>query len=203
MFREIVLLVGITIFTACATADIPSVRILAEYEKSKSTISQSDDNYLIGPGDILSIDVWDDPKLSKQVSVRLDGHITLLLVNEVEVTGLTCTELRNKLLDLYKEYDTSIYELSVTVVESVNNKFYISGQINTPGEYTLQKHMTILQAISRAGGLNEWAKASDIRLIRKINGVDKTYRVDYNAIVSGNDLSQNIQLKVDDTIYVP
>lgn len=202
MFRKTVLLAGLLITMSCATANIPSVRELVEYEKSNTSASQTGDNYLIGAGDTLSIDVWQEPNLTKQVSVRLDGHISLPLINEIEVVGITCSELRSRLIDLYKEYVKPI-ELTVTVVESVNNKFYISGQINTPGEYTLQKHMTILQAITRAGGLADFANASDIRLIRKVNGVDKPYRVDYNAIVSGYDLSQNIQLKADDTIFVP
>ena len=63
--------------------------------------------------------------------------------------------------------------------------------------------MTVLQGISLAGGLSEWADTSDVRLIRKIKGVEKTFRIDYEAIVSGKDLTQNVELKVDDTIFVP
>ena len=63
--------------------------------------------------------------------------------------------------------------------------------------------MTIVQALSLAGGLDEWASRSDIRLIREINGTEKTFKVDYDAIVSGQDLSQNIQLQPDDTIFLP
>ena len=204
MFRILAILTGITIMISCATDNIPSVRSLVEYEKSKSPASKSGDTYLIGPGDVLSIDVRNESELSKQYTVRLDGHITLPWLNDVEVAGLTCTELRTLLKEEYKEYvKQSALIISVTVLESVNNKIYISGQVNTPGEYTLQKHMTILQAITRAGGLADFAKASDIRLIRKIDGVEKPFRVDYNAIVSGNDLSQNLLLKADDTIYVP
>ena len=105
-------------------------------------------------------------------------------------------------MDKYKEY-VDVPEVSVTVVQSVNNKIYMLGQINGAGEYPLEKQMTILQAISRAGGLGQWADASNIRLIRKINGVEKTFRVDYDAIVSGEDLGQNVQLQPDDTIFVP
>jgi polysaccharide export outer membrane protein len=80
---------------------------------------------------------------------------------------------------------------------------YVLGKINKPGEYLLQKDMTVVQAISLAGGLAEWADSSDIRLIRKIKGTEKAFRVDYDDIVSGEDLSQNVQLQPDDTIFVP
>ena len=203
MLRIVVMISVIALFFSCAASNIPSVKSLVEYEKSRPPVAESVDTYLIGPGDVLSIDVRDEADLTKQVTVRLDGHITLPLLNDVDVVGLTCTELREKLTNKYKTYILKTIEILVTVVDSVNNKIYIDGQINAPGEYPLQKHMTILQAIARAGGLADFAKASDIRLIRKINGAEKPYRVDYNAIVSGNDLSQNVQLKPDDTIYVP
>ena len=77
------------------------------------------------------------------------------------------------------------------------------GKVARPGEYVLQKNMTIVQAISLAGGLAEWADSSDVKLIRKIKGTERTFRVDYDAIVSGEDLAQNVQLQPDDTIFVP
>jgi len=86
---------------------------------------------------------------------------------------------------------------------SNSRKIYILGKVAGSGEYLLTKEMTFLQAISVAGGLQRWADRSDIRLIRKIEGVEKTFRIDYDAIVSGEDLRQNILLMPDDTIFVP
>jgi polysaccharide export outer membrane protein len=105
-------------------------------------------------------------------------------------------------MDKYKEY-VDVPEVSVTLEQSLSKKIYILGKINSPGEYPLEKNMTIVQAISRAGGLAQWADSSDIKLIRKINGTEKTFRVDYEDIVSGEDLAQNVQLQPDDTIFVP
>jgi len=77
------------------------------------------------------------------------------------------------------------------------------GKVGSPGEHPLEKKMTVLQAISRAGGLGPWADTSDIRLIRKIDGVERHFRIDYNAILSGKDVSQNVVLEPGDTIFVP
>ncbi len=201
MLRKIVLLIGLALVVSCAS-DIPSVKTLAKHQGSNPATSTSDDSYLIGPGDVLSIDVWKEPDLSKQVSVRLDGHISLPLVNDVEAAGLTSTELREQLTQKYKDF-VDVPEVSVTVIESRSKRIYLLGKVNAPGEYPLQKNMTVVQAISLAGGLAEWADSSDIKLIRKIKGTEKTFRVDYDAIVSGEDLAQNVQLQPDDTIFVP
>ncbi len=201
MLKKTILLIGLALVVSCAS-DIPSVKTLAKHQQSNPTTSTSDDSYLIGPGDVLSIDVWKEPDLSKQVSVRLDGHISLPLVNDVEAAGLTSTELREQLTKKYKDF-VDVPEVSVTVIESRSKRIYLLGKVNAPGEYPLQKNMTIVQAISLAGGLAEWADSSDIKLIRKIKGTEKTFRVDYDAIVSGEDLAQNVQLQPDDTIFVP
>jgi polysaccharide export outer membrane protein len=204
MFKRLALaifLTGLIGLVSCGGYS-PSVKTIATQQQSNSAVSTSNDSYIIGPGDILSVNVWREPELSKQVSVRLDGKMSLPLVNEIEAAGLTCAELRNKLTKKYGDY-VDVPEVAVTLVESHSKKIYLLGNINQPGEYLLQKNMTVVQAISLAGGLGEWADASDIKLIRKIKGTQKTFRVDYDAIVSGKDLSQNVQLEPDDTIFVP
>jgi len=201
MIKKTFLFIGLALVFSCG-GNIPSVETLANHQQTNQAGSTSGDSYLIGPGDILSIDVWKEPELSKQVSVRLDGKISLPLVNDFEAAGLSCQEVQEQLQVRYADY-VAVPQVSVTLVQSLSKKIYILGQINNPGEYPLQKHMTIVQAISLAGGLGQWADTSDIRLIRRIKGTEKTYRVDYDAIVSGEDLSQNVQLQPDDTIFVP
>jgi len=120
----------------------------------------------------------------------------------VGAAGLTCGELRTQLTEKYQAF-VSAPVVSVTVVESRSKRIYVSGKVAKPNEYPLQKNMTVAQAISLAGGLTEWADSSNIKLIRKIKGVQKTFRVNYDAIVSGEDLSQNVLLEPDDTIFVP
>ena len=201
MLKKTILLIGLALVVSCAS-DIPSVKTLADQQQASEVLGKSNDSYLIGPGDVLSVDVWKEPELSKQVTVRLDGNISLPLVNDVKAAGLTCGALRKYLSIRYQDY-VELAEVSVTLIESHSKKIYLVGKVNSPGEYVLQKNMTIVQAISLAGGLAEWADAEDIRLIRKINGVERTFRVDYEAIVLGEDLSQNVRLQPDDTIFVP
>jgi polysaccharide export outer membrane protein len=188
---------------SCAPT-LPSIHSLIEYEKTQVTepLPPSEAPYVIGAGDILGIDVWKEPDLSKQVSVRLDGKISMPLLEDQQAAGLTTKELQDHITEAYKAF-VEAPQVSVTVLQSLSRKVYFVGKINRPGEIPLQKNMTVLQAISIAGGLSEWADTSDVRLIRKINGVEQTFRIDYDAIVSGKDLAQNVELKVDDTIFVP
>ena len=201
MFRKISLVIGLVVLVACAS-DLPSVNTLAQHEQTNPAISKDDASYVIGPGDVLSIDVWKEKELSKQVTVRLDGKISLTLVNDVQAAGLTSTELRNQLTEKYKDF-VEVPEVAVTVIESRSKRIYLLGKVARPGEYLMQKDMTVVQAVSLAGGLAEWADSSDVKLIRKIDGVEQTFLVDYDAIVSGKDLSQNVLLQPDDTIFVP
>ena len=201
MFRKALLFIGLAALMACAS-DLPSVKTLAHHEQSNPPISKEDATYVIGPGDVLSVDVWKEEDLSKQVSVRLDGKISLPLVNDVQAAGLTATELRTQLTEKYKDF-VDVPQVAVTVLESRSKRIYLLGKVTKPGEYPMQKNMTVVQAISLAGGLAEWADSSDVKLIRKIDGVEQTFLVDYDAIVSGEDLGQNVLLQPDDTIFVP
>ena len=205
MARKTIFLVtfitGFLVLTSCA-GNIPSVKTLAQMQQPKPGAAASEDSYVIGPGDRLSIDLWKEPDLSKQVAVRLDGKISLPLIEDLVAAGLTSAELRTQLTEEYGKYVDSPV-VSVTVLESHSKKIYLLGKVTRPGEYPLQKNVTVVQAISLAGGLTEWADASNIRLIRKIKGEQKTFRVDYDAIVSGKDVSQNVQLAPEDTIFVP
>jgi polysaccharide export outer membrane protein len=195
------LLVCLILLISCAK-NIHSVRTLVEYEESIKIASDTERTYVIRPGDILAINVWKEPELSKDVAVRLDGKVSLPLINDINATGLTCMQFQNHLKKRYADY-VEATEVSVTLLQPRSSKIYILGKINQPGEYSLEKKMSFLQAISRAGGPGKWADTSNVRLIRNIHGTDKTFRVDYDAIVSGQDLSQNISLRPNDTIYLP
>jgi polysaccharide export outer membrane protein len=201
MLKKTILLIGLVLVVSCG-GNIPSVKTLAQHQQNNPAAFKNDASYVIGPGDVLSIDVWKEPALSKQVTIRLDGKTSLPLVNDVTAAGLTCAELRQQLIEKYKDY-VDVPEISVTVVASLSKKIYLLGNVTRPGEYALQKNMTFVQGISKAGGLAEFADTSDILLIRRIDGKEQTFIVDYDAIISSKDLSQNIQLRPDDTIYVP
>jgi polysaccharide export outer membrane protein len=178
------------------------VKTLNEYYQGETTEQQSTELYLIGSGDVLAIDTWREEALSKQVTVRLDGKISLPLIEDIQAAGLACENLENLLEEKYKDF-VEAPEVSVTLLMSGSGKIYMLGKVRSPGEYPLEKKMRFLQAISRAGGLDEWADTSDMRLVRKIDGVERQFTIDYKAIISGKDMSQNILLEPGDTIIVP
>jgi polysaccharide export outer membrane protein len=190
------------LLASCATSDIPSIKTLGQYYEDKTTAQQSTESYTIGSGDVLAIDVWREQALSKQVTVRLDGKISLPLIEDIQTAGLTCEELKGVIEEKYKDF-VEVPEVSVTLLKSGSGKIYMLGKVGSPGEHPLEKKMTVLQAISAAGGLGQWADTSDIRLIRKIDGVERHFRIDYDAILSGKDVSQNVVLEPGDTIFVP
>jgi len=160
------------------------------------------DQYVIGPEDVLSINVWREEALSRQVPVRSDGKISLPLVDEVHAAGLTPLQLKEKLTLRLKEFIDNP-NVSVIVVQANSQKVYVSGEVRTPGVYQLRGETTLLQVIPMAGGFTEWADQKKIVVIRKEGEKDKRIVVNYKKIVSGEDVSYNIILKPGDTIIVP
>jgi polysaccharide export outer membrane protein len=159
-------------------------------------------DYVIGPDDQLKIVFWREDTLSGEVVVRPDGKISLALLNDVQASGLTPNQLRESLVGLAARYVT---DPSVTViVKQINSrKIYVTGQVNKAGTYILNDNMTVLQMLAIAGGLQEWADASSILIMRTENGQTKSYKFNYKDVSKGRNLQQNIQLKPGDTIVVP
>jgi polysaccharide export outer membrane protein len=161
----------------------------------------SEEFYQIGPGDSLGILLWKEPELSGSVKVRPDGYVTLPLVNEVQVTGLTTGELRKLLEDKYRQYITDPF-VSIRVEGISSAEVFLVGQVTKPGAYPLSGNETLLQILTRAGGLTLFADRDDVRVVRRDGGKVTEYVVDYDAIVKG-DLKQDILLRPGDRIIVP
>lgn len=162
----------------------------------------SDPSYIIGPMDVLEIQVWKEPDFSRQVLVRPDGKITLPLVGDIPASGMNTMGLKALLAEKLEDF-VSNPEVTVIVLESHSKNFYIIGKINQPGTYPLNPDMTVLQAISVAGGLAEWADKDSIRIIRRSGGKEEILHFDYDKVITGKKLEQNILLKPNDTIIVP
>jgi polysaccharide export outer membrane protein len=168
-----------------------------------ATIAANGGHYRIGSGDILEIVTWKEPDLSREeIIVRTDGFISFPLLNDVKAAGMTPTELKMKIEQGLTDY-VAAPVVTVTVRESGSKRFYILGEITNTGEYTLTKDLTVLQAFALAGGFTEWASKKEIILLRKENGKDEIYRVNYKDIVNGKDIGQNVNVRADDTIIVP
>jgi polysaccharide export outer membrane protein len=194
--------ISIVVFgLALSGPPIGSAQTPTNQPDSKKTAAV-DPSYIIGPADILEIQVWKEPDFSRQALVRPDGKITLPLVGDLHVAGMTTMALKELLTEKLKDFIDSP-EVTVILVESRSKNFYIIGKVTQPGTYPLMKDMTVLQAISVAGGLGEWADADSIRIIRKSGGKEKILHFDYKKVISGKNLEQNILLQPNDTIVVP
>lgn len=171
-------------------------------KQTQAEVAADSDRYVIGSEDVLYIHVWREESLSKTVSVRMDGKISMPLIDEVIALGLTPLQLKEILTQRFKEYLENP-NVTVIVMEANSFKVYISGQVKSPGVYRLRSETTLAQMISMTGGLGEWANQSKIIVIRKENGKEKRFTINYKKIVKGEDLNSNIILKAGDTIIVP
>jgi polysaccharide export outer membrane protein len=170
--------------------------------KVSGDVVADSDKYVIGPEDVLSIHVWKEDALTRQVPVRSDGKISLPLIDEVQAAGLTPLQLKEKLTLRLKEFIDNP-SVSVIVTEANSQKVYVSGEVRTPGVYRLRGETTLLQVIPMAGGFTEWADQKRVLIIRKEGEKNKRIVVNYKKIVSGEDMSANSVLKSGDTIIVP
>ena len=158
------------------------------------------DEYRLGPGDKLRIEVYKDPQLSQSVQVRPDGKITLPLIGDVEATGRTPIEMRDMIATSLKEYVTNP-TVTVIVVEATVSTAYVMGEVNHPGAVTLQAPLTIMQALALAGGLKDFADAKNIRVLRKApSGVES---ISFNYKEALKSPRAPIYLRAGDTVVVP
>jgi len=169
---------------------------------AQAEIAPDSGSYVIGPEDVLYIHVWREEALSKSVPVRMDGNISLPILNEIKAAGLTPLQLKQGLTVRLKEFIESP-NVSVTVVEANSFKVYVSGQVKTPGVYRLRSATTVLQIIPVAGGFTDWANQKKILIIRRENNKEKRFTVNYKKIMKGDDPGSNITLKSGDTVIVP
>jgi polysaccharide export outer membrane protein len=153
--------------------------------------------YIIGPEDIINVEVWREPDFTKPHGVRPDGKITIPLIGDVQSAGLTPERLATQLAQALKEY---INDPQVTVsVQQVNSKkFFITGGVNKTGSYPLVLPTRVFDALSQAGGFREFANKRDIVIVRG----DRRIKFNWDEVVKGKKLEQNIFLENGDTIIV-
>jgi len=161
-----------------------------------------DATFIIGNDDVLAINVWKEPDISRSIPVRSDGKISLPLVGEVQAAGLTPLKLEKDIADKLKNY---ISEPEVTVmVQQVNSqKFNILGQVTKPGTYVIANSPTVLDAIALAGGFRDFAKKKSIYVLRHSASGESRLPFNYKDVSQGKNMEQNIKLQPGDTIIVP
>jgi polysaccharide export outer membrane protein len=158
--------------------------------------------YVIRPNDVLEIFVWKEPDLSRKSVVRPDGRISFPLLQDLDAAGLTPEQLKKVIEDQLKDY---INSTNVTVmVDSVTGYvIYVVGKVQRPGAVTADKPITVLQALTLAGGFLEYAKDGEISVIRSGAKGNETFRFDYKSVIKGKTPAQNIFLRPGDVVVVP
>ncbi len=183
------------------TTPVPAVAAPASVVVPPPVVAVPGD-YTIGPDDILSIVFWRDKDMSADVVVRPDGRITLPLVNDIVAAGLTPDQLREQVRERATKFieDPSV---SVVVKQINSRKVFVTGLIARPGAYPLGGPITVLQMLSIAGGVNEYADDKKILIMRNEGGRQIALKFNFRDVRKGKNLQQNILLKPGDTIVIP
>jgi polysaccharide export outer membrane protein len=162
----------------------------------------TDPDYRIGAQDVLAVSVWKEPDLSREVPVRPDGKISLPLLNDVQAAGLSPTQLAANITTGLEKFMTSP-QVTVIVTQINSQRVYILGEVGRAGAYGLLPGMTVLQALSNAGGFTPYANVKNVYVLREENGKQQKLYFNYKDVVSGKRPEQNIELRPGDTIVVP
>jgi len=168
-----------------------------------SRAAHSDSAYVIGANDVLAINVWKEPDISRSVPVRSDGKISLPLVGELQAGGQTPRQLEQEITKRLQSY-ISEPEVTVIVTDSKSQKVNILGMVARPGAYLLTSSTTVLDAIAMTGGFKDFAKQKSIYVLRQApDGTQKRIPFNYKDVIKGKDPEQNIRLQAGDTVVVP
>jgi polysaccharide export outer membrane protein len=164
---------------------------------------RSDSSYVIGANDVLAINVWKEPDISRSVPVRSDGKISLPLVGELQAGGQTPRQLEQEITKRLQSY-ISEPEVTVIVTDSKSQKVNILGMVVRPGSYLLTSSTTVLDSIALAGGFKDFAKQKSIYVLRQASdGTQKRIPFNYKDVIKGKNPEQNIRLQAGDTVVVP
>jgi len=180
----------------------PAQKAQSKSEESKATAATTDASYVIGEEDVLIINVWKEPEISRTVPVRPDGKISLPLINDVQAAGLTPSQLGISITEKLRKY-MSDPQVTVIVSQINSRRVYIMGEVSRPGAYPLLPNMTVLQALSSAGGFSQFANLKGIYVLRNEDGKQQKFPFNYKDVIKGQRAEQNITLKPGDTIIVP
>lgn len=194
------LLISVAPIYAQETASTKQRALVQTPAPSKS--ATEDPNYVIGAQDVLDVSVWKEPDFTRTVPVRPDGKISLPLLNDVQASGLTPSQLAAEVTKSLTKFVTSP-QVTIIVTQINSQRVYLLGEVARAGAYTMLPDMTILQALSNAGGFTQYANSKKIYVLRDENGKQQKLFFNYKDVISGKRNEQNIKLKAGDTIVVP
>jgi polysaccharide export outer membrane protein len=158
--------------------------------------------YVIQPNDLLEVFVWKQPELTRKVLVRPDGRISFPLVQDLQAAGISPGELKDRIEAKLKEYLN--YPNVTIIVEAIQSyRIYVVGKVQKPGALVIEKAVTVLQALALAGGFQDYAKDSEITIIRNQGQETIVFDFNYRDVIKGKQATQNILLRSGDVVVVP
>jgi polysaccharide export outer membrane protein len=169
-------------------------------KKAAGDIVTENDKYVIGPEDVLDIFVWKEESLTKTVPVRIDGKISLPLLDDIQAAGLTPLQLKDEITKKLSGFVDNP-TVTVTVREANSYRVFISGEVKQPGIVRIRSEVTLVKLIIMVGGFTEWANKRKISIITKENGKEKRITANYNKIIDGD--IPDIVIKPGDTVIIP
>jgi polysaccharide export outer membrane protein len=158
--------------------------------------------YEIHSGDVLSISIWNEDSLQRELQVLPDGTISFPLAGVIIVEGKALKDIQNELIKKLADFIPDA-EVNVSVKSVSGNSVYVIGQVKKPGQFIMLQPMDVMQILSLAGGLTAFAKANDILILRRKNGVSDALEFRYGDVEDGDNLEKNYLLKTGDVIVVP
>ena len=174
----------------------------AAWADDEAVVPLSNPDYLVGPGDVLEVSVWKEEALSRLVTVLPDGKFSFPLIGEITGAGKTVEQLRDEFSRRIAEFAPDpVVVFSVQQVNSMH--VYVVGRVQRPGRFVLNANIDALQALAMAGGLSTFAEKKKIRIFRKNGGERVAFDFNYDEVVKGENLEQNIELIRGDVIVVP
>ena len=160
-------------------------------------------DYVIGPDDVLAVNVWKEDEISRQVPVRPDGKVSLPLIGDVQAAGLTPFELQQSIRARLAAYLVNP-TITVMVQEARSHRFNVVGEVEHPGSFVLGQPLTVLDGLAMAGGFRDFAKTGGIYVLRlSAGGSHQRIPFNYKQVISGRNLQQNVALQPGDTVVVP
>ena len=183
-------------------APVASARAIPSISEGGPVPATTDPAYVIGPQDVLDVNVWKEPDMTRTVPVRPDGKITLPLINDVQAAGTTPQQLAATVTEKLRKY---VNEPQVTVIVTQINsqRVFVVGEVLRAGAFPLLPGMTVLQALSSAGGFTTFANVKKIHVMRLVNGKHTELPFNYREVLNGDNPDQNITLQPGDTVVVP
>lgn len=170
---------------------------------STQSSANANSSYVIGPGDLLAINVLHEPEVSQKVPVRMDGKINMPLIGEIQASGMKPDNLQATIAAKLHDYIKDA-EVTVVVEEIKSRQFSVMGEVEHPGTFPLARPTTVMDGLAQAGGFRDFAKVNKIHILRKTpEGTTITLPFNYKQVSKGKNESENIQLQAGDTIIVP